>query len=244
MSNSTLDFNIIVTEHAFKSRLLTVQIQNNFALKDPKIFLEESCKVFPKIIEKVDLFPCKINSSLIGKFIVPKVSNDNEVEERNLISDIKYINTKNVIFFESSNPVEWFVEHILEKILKKFSEFAERLSGWSLVEIISLEIKINKCSLFSTCGTFIDLPDEIKFKRACVNIKSADSFCFAWAVAASFQNVSRNVNHVSSYKHFSEFLNLDGIEFPFSLKQLSKFEKQNNMSVNIFGLKQRKTKDK
>ena len=34
----------------------------------------------------------------------------------------------------------------------------------------------------------------------------------------------------------SEKFNWSGIEFPLSLKQIDKFEKQNNLAVNVFGV--------
>lgn len=242
-NSSSLNFDIVVTEKAFKSRILTIQILNNLNIKDPSIFLQKCSEIFPLIIKKINIFPCKINVSFIGEFIIPKVGDGSEENSEEIVSDVKYLNTKNITFFESSNPIQWFMENIFDKLLKKFSEFQESKSGWALTRILSLEVKINKCSLFSTSGTFVELPKEIKNKKACVNIKVNDGKCFAWAVSIHFQNVTRNVSKISSYKHFSQFLNLDGIKFPFSLEQLPKFEKQNNISINVFGLKQKHLKD-
>lgn len=58
---------------------------------------------------------------------------------------------------------------------------------------------------------FVNIPDEIKNKKACVNIKSRNSHCFAWAVASYIQNVTKC--YKTSYRHFSEFLELKEIEF-------------------------------
>lgn len=224
---------IILSESAFKNRMLTITVQNN-DFKDPKRFLEKIMLQFPDILAKVSIFPCKIHATLIGKFIMPKSD----------ISDVKYINTRNKLYLDSDNSQEWYKAHILEKILKNLAEFSERGSGWSLEEIIALEIKINKCSLFSTGGaTFVDLPKEIENKKACINLRTFDNFCFAWALGCSFQNVKKNVSRVSSYRHYSNFLNLEGISFPFSIKQLNKVEQLNNMTINIFGLKHRNVKD-
>ena len=40
-------------------------------------------------------------------------------------------------------------------------------------------------------GSYIELPDYIKNKKACVNIKNTDEKCFKWAILAS--------------KHYHEF---------------------------------------
>lgn len=128
--------------------------------------------------------------------------------------------------------------------MRNFVEFSDQGSGWSLKEIKYLDIKINKCSGISAGASFRDLPDEIKRKRCCVNIQSNDGACFAWAVTSALEPATnRNPQRVSSYRHYLEVLNLDGIEMPFSLNQLSKFEKQNNLSINIYSLKEKKRSD-
>lgn len=42
--------------------------------------------------------------------------------------------------------------------------------------------------------------------------------------------------HTSSYPHFAGRLNIDNITFPISLKEISVFENQNTISVNVYGL--------
>lgn len=154
-----LEFEIVVSETSFKNRLLTISVQNNLGILDPKIFLEEIENIFPQIIKKVNSFPCKINTSLVGHFVNPRNEDESDT--------IKFINTKNAIFLNVTDPIKWYHENVYETILKKICEFSERGSGLSLKEILRLEIKINKCSLFSIGGnsTYIKLPPEISKKR-------------------------------------------------------------------------------
>lgn len=106
-----LEFEIVISETAFKNRLLTVSVNNNLGILDPKIFLEEIESIFPEIIAKVGSFPCKINTSLVGHFVNPsKENNENNSE------NIKYINTKNSIFLRSSDPTKWYHENVYETI--------------------------------------------------------------------------------------------------------------------------------
>lgn len=224
---------------AFRNRLLTISINNNLNYHDPNLFLRDASFLFPILLKKINFSSCKINSTFVGKFIIPKGDED----ETNVESELKFLNTRNTIFLETMNALEWYHENIYLKLIKKFENFVERNSGWALTEIIKLDLKFNKCNLFSSGsggGTFIDLPKEIKRKKACVNIFSDDEYCFGYAVGASLQNVTKNVNIPSSYKHFRELLNLDGITFPFTIDQLEKFESQNDISINIFALKENK----
>jgi len=46
--------------------------------------------------------------------------------------------------------------------------------------------------------------------------------------------VQNNPHRAMQYPHYSTVLNLCGIEFPMTLRQISKFERQNAISINIF----------
>lgn len=80
------------------------------------------------------------------------------------------------------------------------------------------------------------LPKFIENKKAVVNIKNNDVYCFAWAIVSALYPAVNNVSEVSSYPKFEDVLNVDGIEFPMKLKTISKFEDLNDISVNVYGL--------
>ncbi|XP_067215258.1 uncharacterized protein [Linepithema humile] len=88
-------------------------------------------------------------------------------------------------------------------------------------------------------GCHIELPLDIVNKKAVVNVKSNNNACFAWAVVAALYPVEKNSDRVSQYPHYSTVLNLCGIEIPMTLPQISKFEKLNTISVNVFTMKEK-----
>ena len=53
---------------------------------------------------------------------------------------------------------------------------------------------------------------------------------------AAFYPAKTNLNRTSSYPHFDTELKYDGINFPINLHDISKFEKLNNLSVNVYGI--------
>ncbi|EGI62699.1 hypothetical protein G5I_08955, partial [Acromyrmex echinatior] len=63
-----------------------------------------------------------------------------------------------------------------------------------------------------------------------------DSQCVfrAWSVVAALYPVQSHVNRKSSYPDYTTVLNLEGIEFPVILKQITKFELLNDISINVF----------
>jgi len=77
-------------------------------------------------------------------------------------------------------------------------------------------------------GCYIELPREIKLKRAVVNVQSMDNACFAWSMVAALHPAERKPERESSYPHYSTVLNLKDIEFPMTLNQIKKFENLND----------------
>jgi hypothetical protein len=47
--------------------------------------------------------------------------------------------------------------------------------------------------------------------------------------------VAKDANRVTEYNKINHGLDFSGIEFPTSLKGVAKFEKQNNISINVYG---------
>ncbi|EZA52906.1 hypothetical protein X777_07706 [Ooceraea biroi] len=84
--------------------------------------------------------------------------------------------------------------------------------------------------------------EEIKTKKAVVNVQSMDNACFAWSVVAALYPAERNAERESSYPHYTTVLNLQGIEFPMSMKNIAKFERLNDISINVFGTEEQNKK--
>ena len=51
---------------------------------------------------------------------------------------------------------------------------------------------------------------------------------------------SQNFHRVSNYKQYKDKLNFSGIDFPLTLKSISKFKKLNDIFVNVYRLNRRK----
>jgi len=88
-------------------------------------------------------------------------------------------------------------------------------------------------------GCHIELSQEIKLKRAVVNVQTTDNACFAWSVVA-LHPAERKSERESSYPHYSTVLNLKGIELPITLTQIKKFENLNNISINVYCIEKKK----
>lgn len=223
---------------AFKGRVRT-GIIINLKHKDLGQFLTDSQILFSNRIKKMlkTMNTLKVNCCFCGEFLKQGIDQDK--------TDFKYFNTANAIIDEGTDISDWFQNNIEDKINNKLSEFSEKDSGWALSKIISLEVNINKFEMGNGGSSYIKLPKQIENKKACVNIQNNDNACFYWAIVSALYPVNQNITRPSSYIHYNKVLKTDNFEMPMIIKNVSKFEKLNDISVNIYmlelGQKENKT---
>jgi hypothetical protein len=84
-------------------------------------------------------------------------------------------------------------------------------------------------------SSYVPLPSKLKTKKAIINVKNNDEKCFMWSILAGIHPVSRVAERLYHYQQFQDELDFSGIEFPVTIDKIGKFERQNNISVNVFG---------
>jgi len=94
----------------------------------------------------------------------------------------------------------------------------------ALSRILNLTINVNKLNPLRA-GCHIEMPREIATKREVINVRTTDNACFAWSVVAALYPTEKYTERESSYPHHTTVLNLTNIEFPMTLKDISKFER-------------------
>lgn len=212
---------------AFKKRLESFAIVNK-TLICPKKFLQESFIYFEReIVKKLQTqYRLKVNTSFKANY---EKKNDQLNESMPL-----YVQTINKLIQRETDLSKWYEKNVEVVILKKIEDFEENGSGWVLKEVIELCVNINDCELF-TGSTYVPTPDFLEHKRAIINVQNNDNMCFKWAVLSALYPTRSNAHRVSKYKPFENNVNFTGIEFPVDLKQISKFEKQNNnILINVY----------
>ena len=58
------------------------------------------------------------------------------------------------------------------------------------------------------------------------------------SVLAKLHPKPQNPHRPTHYQPYEQELNMHDIEMPMKLSQISKFEKQNNISINVFGFEE------
>ncbi|XP_018315244.1 uncharacterized protein [Mycetomoellerius zeteki] len=66
-----------------------------------------------------------------------------------------------------------------------------------------------------------------------------DNACFTWALVSALYPTNSHAHRLSQYPHYSDVLLLEGIEFPVILKQITKFKRLNDISINVFTERER-----
>ncbi|XP_076638293.1 uncharacterized protein LOC143350226 [Colletes latitarsis] len=213
---------------AFVNRILTGVVINSNHI-EPRNFLEDARDIVVDHVRNILLKhdSVKINTILNGEFVVGnKCAN-------------KSVNTKNCELFRLSDLREWYDLRVIEPILASLDEFQERDSGWALSRILNLIVNVNKYMPMHA-GCVIQLPREIRLKKAVINVCSTDNACFAWSVVAALYPAESHVSLASSYPHYTTVLNIQDIEFPMTLNQIKKFEHMNNISINVYTIENKK----
>ena len=137
------------------------------------------------------------------------------------------------------------LDSLYDMLIAAIDKFEYRGSGWILDKLLKLDLHVLQYSPLHA-STYMPLPNEISIKKAVVNIQNIDQKCFLWAAIAGVFTNSCLVKpeRVSNYYPFEHAFNLQGITFPVTLKDIPKFEKQNDVSISVYGWEQKWKADK
>lgn len=230
-SHSSLK-NVSVIESAFGQRIMSYKINRKEMHSSELVF--QTPEQFLNSVKDDILF--LINESIKEHTIVKVnfVLYADFVQESKNISNSFDFQTYNYIIFQGDD-LNIFISSLRNTLTNKMNSFEKKDSGWSLKQINCIDMNVNKFNPLR--GTsYIDLPKNIKDKKAIVNVKNSDYSCFKWAVLSALYPVTKNSDRRSSYSIHSNKLKFNGISFPVKLTDIAKVEKLNKISINVFGL--------
>ena len=131
------------------------------------------------------------------------------------------------IILENTDVEEVFNEMVdeIEQAIQR-TENAEG-SGWVLESIIDIKLHTANWDPFNA-GSYIELPAYLKNKKAIINMKNQDNECFKWCVLRALNPVVKNKERVDrDLISKQDTLNMKGIKYPVSLRDIDRFEKLN-----------------
>ena len=113
-------------------------------------------------------------------------------------------------------------------------EFQREGSGWAIDEVLYLKLMMAKY-VTPKGSEYIELPPKVKNSKAVINIQNDDDKCFLWSVLAYLYEANNSRERVKHYEQYGTELNMNRIGYPVAVKDVPKFQKQNDVSVNVFG---------
>lgn len=131
---------------------------------------------------------------------------------------------------------------LLRKINEEMYEEIEGPSGVVIDYIAYVDIRISKTKPVAVGGSYIELPNVIKNKQACINIKNNDDRCFEWCLIGYFvmrDNLlgKSSKSEVRRYKKFTNLIKIpDNQTYPVNHIEAQNYAKLNNIKINVFEL--------
>ena len=118
-----------------------------------------------------------------------------------------------------------------------FLEFQREGSNWTVDMVMNVNLHIVQYQPLKG-SSFIPLPAKLATKKAIVNVQNQDQKCFMWSILAALHPIQGQHNHpnrVGNYTSYQDELDFTNTPFPVRVADVPKFEKKNDISVNVFG---------
>ena len=164
--------------------------------------------------------------------------NGNTVEKVNTVG---FIHSKTTIKLpgEDEDLLDESINEAFFRLFNNCENFKDlHGTGWVIDEILHLKLMMGKYRPLRG-SQYLDLPAFIRNNKAILNIQNTDEKCFLWCILAFLHQV-RHTEHpsrVTKYIQYENEVNMDGISYPVAVKDVPKFEKQNNISVNVLDMR-------
>ena len=167
-----------------------------------------------------------------------------EPEPKSIYSKTETLFRKSPAERAESKWAKWFKRAAIPNLLKRIDEFQMNGSGYVLKEILNLSIHVNEYDPLKA-GSYMPLPTVLLDKRACFNVKNEeDEFCFLYCILAKivpeklhrFNEFISKEHREQTYELFEQYFPeyKAKFTFPMKLNQISRFEKQYDLSVNVY----------
>ena len=105
-------------------------------------------------------------------------------------------------------------------------------------EFLYLDVNFHQLNL-TRGSSYLQIPDWLVRKKAIVNPHNDDEESFKWEVITAENVGMKHPQRVSNLRKFTDNYDWSGLEFPYSIKDIGKFETRNNVSVNVLAVEGR-----
>ena len=123
-----------------------------------------------------------------------------------------------------------------KEIMEAINQWISEGSGWTIGSVDGHYINLVKYNPLQG-SSYIPLPSKLRNSaKGLINMKNNDNECFRWCHIRHLNPQNRNPQRIKKTdKEFINKLSYTDIEFPVTMKQINKIEKENSINVNVFG---------
>ena len=226
-ANPEEDLKPVLTKHAMKRKARKYVITPNGDY-DPTHFLttvEHEVRTFLEAENK---------GRNVGTTLVCEMVRSDPGTGKEVSVEANFASGNRQLFGVADTDTTWTT--MTEKMLKSFSEYQKRGSGWRLRRVVRLEVCVGEFRPFSG-SKHNPLPKKIADKKAVINMENSDSECFKWAVTRALNPTINHPERVTKeLRKQSEELDWLGVEFPTPIdsRSIKAFEDKNGININVF----------
>ena len=202
--------------------------------QDPLIQLQNTRSVIKNNLLKVlnEMKGLKFNETL--KITFEKQNGDNLIEKE------AYFNAKPQTV-TNETEIAKLLQITQQQIVNMIQQWISEGSAWIIKSVDGHFINVVRYRPLKG-SSYIPLPKELQNSaKGIINMKNNDDECFRWCHIRHLLPQNKDPQRIKKCdKKYVEKLDYSGIEFPVSVKQYNKIEKQNNIRVNVFGYEEGK----
>ncbi len=123
-----------------------------------------------------------------------------------------------------------------ERVLRNLAKFQKEGSGWRLHSITKLIVSVVRYEPLAGSKYTTPLPKRLAGKKAIVNMQNRDNECFKWAITRTL-NPKKDIPHrvTRELRQQAEKYDWDDVTFPTKVTDIGKWEKANNVGIDVFG---------
>ena len=161
------------------------------------------------------------------KVTLTKILNEGET----IHNTVDFFSTPQTII--NNTEIKASLEESKQIILNKIAVWISEGSGWTVESVDKHYLNVVKYAPLSG-SSYIKMPKDLR-NRSLINIKNYDNECFRWCHIRHLNPQKKNPQRIKKVdREYIKNLNYSGIEFPVTIKQYNKIEKQNNININVF----------
>ena len=194
---------------------------------DYDVILDEACKASkPKLKEYISKHPIKAQIVITLLFYKNAANGNREESEKAFRSFCEPLLV--------GDKIVDFLTRTKETVRIGIEQYERCGSGWIFDKHCSSKLEIAKYSPLSASGS-VYIPKKLKNIRSVLNIKSKDNKCFLYCLLAKLYSYDGpHPDRYTKYLDHVDKINMGGAEFPVKIKDITKIEKLNNISISVF----------